>query len=393
MSVDGTVSATGSASSAIFAESAGQGASLITVTVHQGGFVSGGTDFSVGDGYGAGVYLVGGGTTLATANVVDNSGVITSIRGDVGTAIYGTQGYTTVNNSGSIIGSVNLGNGGGTATIENTGRIVAGSQINLGARGKLDNEGTLAIGAGHRIATTTIVGNLDQGARGHLVVDTDHAKGASDLLVVKGNADLAGTIDVNAESVANRPVTVLTASGDLTVDPGLATTRANLFRSNAERVGSNLVIKPVAEFAEAASGLGANQRSVAAHLQHLWDSGADLGIGFTALAGIGGVADYASALSSVGGETAGTVAASATARAMPSSPTCSTNARLKTRVFGAVRSPAMPIRIQASMRWATRRRHGHSRPAPNRKSRPAGPLADRWPMKTARSAAMAVSLL
>ena len=58
--------------------------------------------------------------------------------------------------------------------------------------------------------------------------------------------------------------------------------RAAIDRVAIEVRGNTLVVQPLADFG-AASGLGANQRGVAAHLQRIWDTGSVFGSGFTAL--------------------------------------------------------------------------------------------------------------
>ena len=103
---------------------------------------------------------------------------------------------------------------------------------------------------------------------------------------MQGHARLGGMVEVHPLSLANRAVTVLSATGGLAVDPGFAVSRTHLYRFDAQQSGNSLQVQPVAEFNAAAGPLGRNQRRVAAHLQQLWDSGAGFDEGFTAL-GIG----------------------------------------------------------------------------------------------------------
>jgi len=335
--VSGQVLAAGAASAGIFAESVGQvtstnptGGAAIRVSVGTGATVQGGTDFNPGDGYGAAIYMVGGSTnqdpSSQTNNNVNNLGTITSLggTGPNGTAIYSTGGWTSIYNQagGTITGSISLDNGGGGGacqmgvsctggSVTNLvgGTVNSGAQLRLGATGTLVNQGTLAIGGRGAIATTAMTGNLVQGGTGRLVVDTDHRSGQSDHLDVQGSASIAGTVEVNATTVANRAVTVLTASNGVTVDAGLQTSRTQLFRFETQARGNSVLIQPRAEFTTQAAGLGQNQQNVANHLQALWDTGGDLGTGFTALAGINDPGSYARALNSLSGQTIGAIAA------------------------------------------------------------------------------------
>ena len=61
-------------------------------------------------------------------------------------------------------------------------------------------------------------------------------------------------------------------------------------------------------FTDAAVSLGANEQSVAQHLQDLWDHGADFSDGFGALGGVMTTDDYQTALDSLTGETLGLIA-------------------------------------------------------------------------------------
>ena len=286
VTVAGSVQANGTASPGIFAEVAngtlpsGVIGGVVAVTVSPGATVQGGHNFSAGDGFGAGIYVVGGGTssTGSYSNTITNQGTITSLDGVNGTAIYGTGGWTNVVNSGTITGNLDLDNGGGGgctgascptvgSTFKNQagGTLNTGAVVRLGAAGSLTNAGTLNIGGTGRIATTAVAGNLAQTATGRLVVDTDHHAGTADRLDVQGTASLGGLVEVHAANINNRAVTILTATGGLTVDPSLATTRTYLVRFDLQNSGTSVQIRPQAKFATAASGFGISRRSRATY--------------------------------------------------------------------------------------------------------------------------------
>jgi len=309
--VDSLVVAAGLGSTGILAQSDGTSAGQILISLDQASSVSGGLpdssarqDPSLQDA--AAVRLLGG-----VANRIDNAGVIG--RADsTGIAILANtpSGNTTVTNTGRVLGDVILSGGAGS-TFDNRpgGALSAPGAIQLGG-GTLRNDGTLFVGGAGTAGRTLLTGQLVQGASGRLVVETNHSGGATDQLLVAGRATLAGTVEVHPVVLANRAVTILSVTDGLTTDPGLATTRTHLFRFDAAQSGGNsLQIQPVAEFTLAAASLGANQQRVAAHLQELWDSGASLDAGFTALAATPDGNAYNRALNSLSGQTVGAIAA------------------------------------------------------------------------------------
>jgi uncharacterized protein with beta-barrel porin domain len=304
------VVAIGAGAAGIMAQSDGRSSGQILISLDQNSLVSGGlydspTGQLPGQDDAASIRLLGG-----TGNRIENAGVIG--RSDsVGKAILtdSPTSSTTVTNTGKILGDIvfNDGNGG---TVENRpgGLISAPRALQL-AGGTLRNDGALHVGGTGMVGRTTLTGQLIQGTTGSLVVETNHGAGTSDHLLVLGRATLAGTVDVHPLVLANRAVTVLSATEGLTTDPALATTRTHLFRFDAVRGSNDLQIQPVAEFNAAAASLGGNQQRVAAHLQELWDSGASLDAGFTALASTPDATAYNRALNSLSGQTVGAIAA------------------------------------------------------------------------------------
>jgi outer membrane autotransporter protein len=174
----------------------------------------------------------------------------------------------------------------------------------------LDNAGTISVGAGGKIALTTITGDYVQHSTGNLIIDTDLATGKADMVTVGGKATIAGTVQVQPSSISNRSVTVLTAAGGLTIAPSLGSVRASqLFAFTPKVVGNSLLIQPEAHLNEAAAKLGGNQRSVAANLQQLFDGGANLDRGFTALSRIAEGPLYGIGLAKLSGQSLGALSA------------------------------------------------------------------------------------
>jgi len=170
-------------------------------------------------------------------NTLTNDGAITTLDGANGTAVAQQassdapyHGTLTVNNYGTITGSVNQGaptlskykiqaaslpTGAGTITFNNNAGAIftAGSTVNLGS-GTLTNSGTLNPGVGET-RQTNLTGNFIQTGSGVFDV-TLNGDGTSDRLNVSGSATLAGTLRGLSGSGAFRngtSYTVLTAGG------------------------------------------------------------------------------------------------------------------------------------------------------------------------------------
>ncbi|MEJ8857572.1 hypothetical protein WKW79_23575 [Variovorax robiniae] len=319
VNVSGSVSAKGVASPGIYAESSGHGGagtsgSQVNVTVNAGGSVSGGTDFSQGDGSGAGVQVVDGSssTTTTAMNQVTNSGTITSVNGVGGTALTGSGGQTYVHNlvGGVMNGSVDVTLNGGNGSTLNDGIWNTGSKVGAAFtqnNGVLDIGGKGAAGAG-----TEVSGNLAQGASGRIVIDSDHVAGTSDRLTVDGNATLAGAIQMRPSRLSSSTAQVVDVKGQLdasqlkSADPMLVHYQLSTAGTTASdgSAQQSVFVTPQARFDAAATGLGKNAESVAAHLQANFNAGADsLGTPLAQLAnGVQDPTTYKAALTSLGNE-------------------------------------------------------------------------------------------
>jgi hypothetical protein len=305
------IEATGPGSAGILAQSDGRGSGAISIALDSASVVGGG---SPDPGFPAGVpdtqrdaaaiRLLGG-----TANQITNAGQIVAL-GPYAILADTPLANTTVTNTGTISGDVRFAAGGGTGLFANRpgGVLDAPRAINLGG-GTLANAGTLHVGGAGTVGTTTLTGNLVQAAGGHIVVNTNHRGGPSDLLDVTGSARLAGALAVQPAVLSRQPATVLNASGGLVLEPGFTARRTAAIRFDVQQAGTTLTVAPVAEFRTAAATLGTNQQRVATHLQHLWDSGAPLDALFTALGGIDDGRTFAQALNAVSGQAVGAIAA------------------------------------------------------------------------------------
>ncbi len=218
-------------------------------------------------------------------------------------------GHVSTLLGGKVAGSIVLGN---YSTVSNGvgSTLDPGAQINLGANGTLTNNGTLNVGGAAKIATTTVTGNFVQGSSGILQVDANSSTGHADLLAVNGTADVGGTVELNSSTLSSKPLTVLTATGGVTMEPTVQSPAGSYLYSYKTSIeGNSLQIQPQADFTGAASGLTSSDQRLAAHLQQVWNSGSDLNGGFAALKSLSGPQALGAALSSITGAAVQGVAA------------------------------------------------------------------------------------
>ncbi|MBB3694915.1 autotransporter outer membrane beta-barrel domain-containing protein [Sphingomonas sp. BK580] len=255
--------------------------------------------------------------------ILDNAGLIDGSQSENKVAVTGWGGSSgrelpyTVNNSGVIRGSVTgggilkeSGSLGSAVTINNLagGLLEAGPELSLGS-GVLNNAGALSIGGRGQIAKTVMTGSLIQQAGGTLHIDADLAGGQADRLEINGAATLGGTVVVAPTTVSNKPVSVLTATEGVTLVPELRQTDSSaLFDFPVIADGNELRIQPVARLADAASNLGGTKKAVATNLQRLFDSGASMDGGFTALSAVG-ADEYSAVLDALAGQALGAIGA------------------------------------------------------------------------------------
>jgi outer membrane autotransporter protein len=185
VTVNGDVAAHGRNSHGIFAQSFGDdGNGNISIDV-LGGTVQGGS------GSGAGIYIADG-----SVNTLANRGTIMTVDGIGGTAIRGTTGNDTVENYGTVTGSVALGAGRNAFNNLAGATLNTGAAVDLGLGNALTNRGTLSPGGRGALMTTALTGDFVQGSAGILEVEV-RKDGAHDKLSVNGGvASLDGTLSI-----------------------------------------------------------------------------------------------------------------------------------------------------------------------------------------------------
>ncbi|MFT8852366.1 hypothetical protein [Acetobacter orientalis] len=233
ISQSGDIATTGAGSYAIWAQSVGKTNGAISINIDASSHIIGGT------GTGAAIGMMdGAANTLVNAGfitgkgqveaiVLDSAGHLSSTGGWIdGTAIQGsgTQIRDTVENTGTIIGSINLGNAALTNHVE--GRLITGDTVHLGtgADDVLTNAGYFSPGGVGQITTTNLTGSFVQLATGTYVADVE-LDPVTDKLNVSGKATLAGTLKLNITDPGDiRPGT----RGDVIVSAQEGTTNKGL---------------------------------------------------------------------------------------------------------------------------------------------------------------------
>jgi uncharacterized protein with beta-barrel porin domain len=233
-----------------------------------GGVGSGGTP-GLGDEPANAVRLIGG-----AANILTNSGFLTTGSGIQGFTVAGGLGDDSIVNFGRIDGSIDLAAGQNAIDNKPTGVFNSGSVVWLGPLAApldtLTNEGLLSPGGFNNVYTTNITGNLVQTPTGTYGLDLD-LEPSNDLINVTGTAAVSGDVFVNLVNPLTAPgfaipgthqTTILAAQGGET-HSGLMLTAFNTAVINFSLVypgTQDIDLKYVIDYSPA--GLTQNQHSV-----------------------------------------------------------------------------------------------------------------------------------
>ena len=261
------INASGEGAYGIFAQSKGASDnSRVSVIVN--------SQVQGGSGSGAGVWLAAGANNQLTVN---NTGSISAASG-VGVRFNGDRGgnagsLLNIDNYGNLQGSVLCDNADGNAACSITNHAGAVATGAMAYNATLQNDGLLVIGAPGRFETLTVSGNFKQSSSGILRADVDFDRMRTSALVVQGDANLAGAVDVLPRALLpGRELTVLTVQG--TTQGTLTAVDSPVFDYEARTVGQNTQLRvAAADFNAPSLGLKANQQNVASHLQRIWNSG------------------------------------------------------------------------------------------------------------------------
>ncbi len=273
----GTITASGSGSAGIFAQSSGpQGSGVITVNVN--GAVTGGTGSDA-----SGVWFDGNSQNYLN---VGTGGVIATTDG--GQAVRGPYSQQSakalavsdasvasleVNNAGGIYGDIGCLNGaGGMACHVNNKKSGMLSDATL-YQANIDNAGVVAIGKSGAFDTLKVTGNFDLQSTGILQADVDFDKLKSPRMVVQGDTRLDGQVNVQPFALLpDREVTVATLEGDI---QGLPKAKDSpVVDYDAQLKGKDVHVRVAgADFAAPSMHLDENPNSVAQHVQGAWNLG------------------------------------------------------------------------------------------------------------------------
>jgi outer membrane autotransporter protein len=209
-------------------------------------------------------------------NQLDNHGSVGSTDGADGMAVRTLSGDTTITNGGRMQGNVALAQGGDNLLHNvGTGTLIAGSSLDLGARGLLRNEGVLTGGRAPG-AVTRIHGSLQQLAGGTMQLRMDVASSRVDSFQVSGSARLQGNLRttlVNGGLMRPGTValgTILHAAGGVDMS-GLSIGRTAIMQYAVRQNGGDLSLSSTADFSPA--GLGRDGVRLGALIARAQDQG------------------------------------------------------------------------------------------------------------------------
>lgn len=263
----GTLQATGAGAAGIFAQSDST-SYLSPVTVVVNGQVQGGS------GSGSGVWVASGRQNRLLISAGASLGALSGVA-----ARYDGRGYTSsgsvlnVENNGTLAGSLLCTNGGGSnaCRLQNNAGAVATDAVAYNA--DVRNDGLIVIGKPGQFQTLTVSGGFTQSGSGVLRADVDFDKLRAARMVVEGDAELAGSVDVLPQALLpNRELSVVTVQG--ASRGALTAVDSPVYNYEARQVGPDTRIRVAsADFNAPSMDLKANQSEVAGHLQRIWDAG------------------------------------------------------------------------------------------------------------------------
>ncbi|MGD8618323.1 MAG: hypothetical protein PVH54_03960, partial [Gammaproteobacteria bacterium] len=270
ITLDGDLSANGADANGIYLQSKGaDGNGDISVSVT--GMVQGGSGDSTG------VRMLDGAT-----NTLDiNGGSVTTLNGIDGTAIYTTAGDDTINNTGTVTGSVELGLGNNGFNNGETALFNSGAVADLGG-GTFANAGIFSPGGSERVFTTHLDGALSQTGSGNYELDYDIDAIEADRINVTGAADLSGDVTVSELNLGyareeTNELTIVSSSSLSQADMTLVTIPSivltyDLFTSDQ----TDLVLRSSVDFTPdppPGKRLKKNQRAIGNHIADIQGAG------------------------------------------------------------------------------------------------------------------------
>jgi len=154
-------------------------------------------------------------------------GTVSTVSGTTGYAVRATGGNDQVTNTGLMMGSIDLGQGGNAIDNKPNAVFDAGAVVNVGANRLFTNEGLVSPGAFANVLTTAVTGNFLQTGTAIYGVDLEFLNQTSDRINVSGTASITGAVNVNIMNPGlavpgSHDTTILSAAGTVINHTGLA---------------------------------------------------------------------------------------------------------------------------------------------------------------------------
>lgn len=264
----GTLQATGAGSVGIYAQSDSGTASNGAVSIAVSGNVLGGS------GSGSGVWIASGKSNQLVVNAGASVGALSGVAARYdGKYSTGSGSTLTIDNYGTLSGSTLCANADGNTACVLNNHAGAVATDAVAYNGNVRNDGLIVIGKPGQFQTLTVSGGLTQSGSGVLRADVDFDTLRSSHMIVEGDANLAGGMDVLPQALLpKRELSVLTVKG--TSQGALTAVDSPVFDYEARQVGPETRIRvEAADFNASSMGLKANQGKVGSNLQRIWDAG------------------------------------------------------------------------------------------------------------------------
>ncbi|MFD4837131.1 autotransporter outer membrane beta-barrel domain-containing protein [Achromobacter sp. NPDC058515] len=264
----GVLQATGAGSAGIFAQSDSGTASNSSVSVVVNGDVQGGS------GSGSGVWVASGKANQLVVNAGASLGALSGVAARYdGKYGAGSGSMLTIDNYGTLSGSTLCANADGSNACILSNHTGAVATDAVAYNGNVRNGGLIVIGKPGQFQTLTVSGGLTQSNSGVLRADADFDTLRSSHMVIEGDANLAGGMDVLPQALLpKRELSVVTVQGSS--QGSLTAVDSPVFDYETRQVGPQIRIRvESADYNASSMGLKENQSQVASHLQRTWDAG------------------------------------------------------------------------------------------------------------------------
>ncbi|WP_459675840.1 hypothetical protein [Acidisoma sp. 7E03] len=319
------ISTTGAGSVGIYAQDGVQGSTgAIVSPASQNGSITVTYEGKLmgGAGTGAGIQLDGGNQNTILLLIGSQ------VAAQSNTAIVASLGQTTLDNYGTITGSVDLNTtgqatgavfhneaGGTYASVAGASPLILAGSGGT-ASGLLQNDGTVIVGGRGAFGRIDLAGNYVQSPSGILAADVS-ALGPqrADLLSASGTAALAGTVQMNVtDSLLPGSYQVLQAAGGIINGGVSASQRPGTFVPvtwTTQQGTQSLSVSPTVHFNTSGLATDRNGQSLQTYWQSTWDAGGSAALAplYARLVNLPTAAAYGTAVNSSSAEHFGTAPA------------------------------------------------------------------------------------